>query len=195
MLLKRNLRWLSIASVFVLITGCNSFRISEQELNTEVAKRLAEPQNNQIELLLDGNSLELELLVKGANIDLTARDGGLVLVDLESQMNGTLTAFGQTFSVSTELLPSFESGVRIEKDELYLVAPKVTNIQVEGASFSEKMLSSVLGSLHGDFEKALVEYFNQNPIYVLNNSPFEKASAAMVKDIVVTEDALEFKLF
>ncbi|MGR0278124.1 DUF1439 domain-containing protein [Marinomonas dokdonensis] len=177
------------------ISGCNSFRISETELNEEVAKQLANPQTNQIEVLLDGHTLNLELLVKSASIDLTDRDGGLVMVDMVSDMKGRLKAFGQEFEITTQLLPSFESGVRIEEDRLYLVAPKVTNIQVQGASFSENMLRSVLGSLHGDFEKALAQYFDQHPVYVLDHSPFEKTAASMVKDIIVTEDSLEFSLF
>ncbi|WP_417528309.1 DUF1439 domain-containing protein [Marinomonas shanghaiensis] len=184
---------LSIASLF--LSGCNSLTISEVDVNKEVAKQLAEQQENHITLLLNGNALNLDLLVTEANIDFTERNGGLVMVDLSSNMTGTLKAFGQTFSVTTKVNPSFESGVRIEEDRLYLVAPKITQIDVEGSSFNEKMLRSTLGSLHGDFEKALVDYFDQHPVYVLNHSPSEKTAAALVKNIIIKEDSLELSIF
>jgi hypothetical protein len=184
---------LSIASLF--LSGCNSLTISEVDVNKEVAKQLAEQQENHITLLLNGNALNLDLLVTDANIDFTERNGGLVMVDLSSNMTGTLKAFGQTFSVTTKVNPSFESGVRIEEDRLYLVAPKITQIDVEGSSFNEKMLRSTLGSLHGDFEKALVDYFDQHPVYVLNHSPSEKTAAALVKNIIIKEDSLELSIF
>jgi hypothetical protein len=179
----------------LLLTGCNSFHVSEKEVNQEVAKQLAQPQENHIKLTLDNNTLNLDLIIDSANVDFTERDGGLVLVDLISNMTGTLTAFGQTFSLTTKVSPSFESGVRIEEDRLYLVAPKITKINVEGSSFNDKMLRSTLGSLHGDFEKALVEYFDENPVYVLNHSPFEKTAAALVKNIIIKEDSLELSIF
>ncbi|WP_111638764.1 DUF1439 domain-containing protein [Marinomonas shanghaiensis] len=184
---------LSIASLF--LSGCNSLTISEVDVNKEVAKQLAEQQENHITLLLNGNALNLDLLVTDANIDFTERNGGLVMVDLSSNMTGTLKAFGQTFSVTTKVNPSFESGVRIEEDRLYLVAPKITQIDVEGSSFNEKMLRSTLGSLHGDFEKALVDYFDQHPVYVLNHSSSEKTAAALVKNIIIKEDSLELSIF
>jgi hypothetical protein len=184
---------LSIASLF--LSGCNSLTISEVDVNKEVAKQLAEQQENHITLLLNGNALNLDLLVTDANIDFTERNGGLVMVDLSSNMTGTLKAFGQTFSITTKVNPSFESGVRIEEDRLYLVAPKITQIDVEGSSFNEKMLRSTLGSLHGDFEKALVDYFDQHPVYVLNHSPSEKTAAALVKNIIIKEDSLELSIF
>ncbi|GAA0224693.1 DUF1439 domain-containing protein [Marinomonas primoryensis] len=179
----------------LLLTGCNSFRVGEAEVNQEVAKQLAQPQKNHIKLTLDNNTLNLDLLIDSADVDFTERDGGLVLVDLISNMTGTLTAFGQTFSLTTKVSPSFESGVRIEEDRLYLVAPKITKINVEGSSFNDKVLRSTLGSLHGDFEKALVEYFDEHPVYVLNHSPFEKTAAALVKNIIIKEDSLELSIF
>jgi hypothetical protein len=184
-----------LISTSVLLVGCNSFRVSEDDVNKEVAKQLAQPQENHIQLTLDSNTLNLDLLVTSAQIDFTERDGGLVLVDLMSKMTGTLTAFGQTFSLTTNVNPSFESGVRIEEDRLYLVAPKITQIEVEGSSFNDKMLRSTLGSLHDDFEKALVQYFDEHPVYVLNHSPFEKTAASLVKDIIIKEDFLELSIF
>ncbi|NLQ17694.1 DUF1439 domain-containing protein [Marinomonas sp. M1K-6] len=186
---------LFVVGMSLLLAGCNSFRVSENDVNTEVAKQLAQQQDTPIKLLLNGNTLNLDLLVTGADIDFTERDGGLVLVDLTSNMTGTLMAFGQTFSLTTKVNPSFESGVRIEEDRLYLVAPKIIKIDVEGASFNDQMLRSTLGSLHDDFEKALVAYFDEHPVYVLNHSPFEKTAARLVKDIIITEDSLELSIF
>ena len=195
------MKWMRVFAGFVLfsvslfLVGCNSFRISEDDVNKEVAKQLAKPQDNHVQLTLDSNTLNLDLVVTSAHIDFTERDGGLVLVDMISKMTGTLTAFGQTFSMSAQVNPSFESGVRIEEDRLYLVAPKITKIEVEGSSFNDKMLRSTLGSLHDDFEKALVKYFDQHPVYVLNHSLFEKTAASLVKDIIIKEDSLELSIF
>lgn len=179
----------------LLLTGCNSFIVSEEDVNAEVTKQLAEQSTHQITLLVEGNALNLDLQITSAKVDFTARDGGLVLVDLTSDMTGTLTAFGQVISLTTEVNPSFESGVRLEEDRIYLVAPKITKIDVKGASFSDKMLRSTLGGLHGDFEKALVTYFDEHAVYVLNNSPFEKTAASLVNGIIIKEDALELSLF
>ncbi|BDX01882.1 MAG: DUF1439 domain-containing protein [Marinomonas sp.] len=195
MTLMRTFMLLMLVSTTLITSGCNSFRITENEVNEEVTKQLAQPQQNHIELTLDSNTLNLDLTVTAAHIDFTERDGGLVLVDLTSNMTGTLSAFGQTFSLTTKVNPSFESGVRIEEDRLYLVAPKITKIEVEGSSFNDKMLRSTLGSLHDDFEKALVQYFDEHPVYVLNHSPFEKTAASMVKDIIIKEDSLELSIF
>ncbi|RBP80090.1 DUF1439 domain-containing protein [Marinomonas rhizomae] len=191
----RVLSALLLVSISVLLAGCNSFRVSEDDVNKEVAKHLSQPQQNQIQLTVDKNTLNLDLVVTSAHIDFTVRDGGLVLVDLISKMTGTLTAFGQQFSLTTKVNPSFESGVRIEEDRLYLVAPKITKIEVEGSSFNDKILRSTLGSLHDDFEKALVQYFDKHPVYVLDHSPFEKTAASLVKDIIIKEDSLELSLF
>ncbi|MBJ7538774.1 DUF1439 domain-containing protein [Marinomonas transparens] len=179
----------------LLLSGCNSFRVSEDEVNQEVAKRLLEPKANHIALMLGGNTLNLDLLVNAAHIHLTERDGGLVLVDMMTDMKGTLTAFGRDFSLTTKVNPSFESGVRLEENRVYLVAAKLTKVEVEGSSFNDQMLRSTLGPLHGDFEKALADYFNEHPVYVLDHSPFEASAAVLVKDIIIKEGELEFDIF
>jgi hypothetical protein len=187
---------LALLLLSLLLTGCNSFLVSEEDVNLEVAKRLEQKQQNNVLLTLEGgNTLNLNLLVTEANIDFTERDGGLVLVDLVSDLEGTLTAFGQSFTLTTVVKPSFQSGVRIEEDRLYLVAPQITKIEVQGSSFGDQMLRSTLGSLHGDLEKSLVEYFDIHPIYVLDHSPFEKAAASLVKGITIREESLELSVF
>lgn len=195
MRIGRSLCTLVLLGVSIVLAGCNSFRISEEEVNQEVVKQLEQQNERHIALTLDSNTLNLDLLVTQAIIDFTERDGGLVLVDLISDMTGTLTAFGQTFSLTTSVNPSFESGIRIEENRLYLVAPKITKIAVKGSSFNDTMLRSTLGSLQGDFEQALVQYFDQHPIYILDHSAFEKTAATMVKDIIIHEDSLELAIF
>ncbi|MBM6551547.1 DUF1439 domain-containing protein [Marinomonas ostreistagni] len=178
-----------------VLTGCTDMSISEQELNQEVANRLEQNQPDVIELTLDGSTLNLDLLIKEANIDLISRDGGLVLVDMKTDIRGTLNVFGQDMTMKTELDPSFESGLRIEEDRVYLVGAKLTQVTVQGSSISDQMFRNTLGSLHGEFEAALARYFNEHPVYVLNHSAVEKAAAKMVKDIVITDDSIEFMIF
>ncbi|TYL48770.1 DUF1439 domain-containing protein [Marinomonas sp. IMCC 4694] len=195
MKIGRSVCTFALLGLSIVLAGCNSFRISEEEVNQEVVKQLEQQNERHIALTLDSNTLNLDLLVTQAVIDFTERDGGLVLVDLVSDMTGTLTAFGQAFSLTTSVNPSFESGIRIEENRLYLVAPKITKIAVEGSSFNDKMLRSTLGSLRGDFEQALAQYFDQHPIYILDHSAFEKTAATMVKDIIIHEDSLELAIF
>lgn len=195
MRVHQGIRTLLLAVCFSLLVGCNSFVISEKDMNAEVEKQLAQQSTHQVNLQVEGNSLNLDLFVTSALIQFTARDGGLVLVDLTSNMTGTLAAFGQVLSLTTKVNPSFESGVRIEEDRLYLVAPKILKIDVEGTSFSDIMLRSALGGLHGEFEKMLVTYFDEHPVYVLNNSSLEKTAASLVKNITIKDGSLELSLF
>ncbi|GAA0831290.1 hypothetical protein GCM10009112_16300 [Marinomonas arenicola] len=196
MAIRRMIACVVLLVTTLMLTGCDGLSISEAELNQAVAKQLEQSKQNHIQLTLEGgNTLDMNLLVKTAHIDLTDRDGGLALVDLNTDLQGTLSAFGQSFSFSTQVNPSFESGVRLEENRVYLVAPKITKIDVEGSSFSDKMLRSTLGSLHDDFEKALANYFDSHPVYVLDHSTTEKATASMIKDISIKEDAIEFAIF
>jgi len=194
--LAQVIRPLLVIPILLFLSGCNSYLVTEDEVNEEVAKELAKSEHNRMLLNLEGgNTLALDLLVTEANIDFTERDGGLVLVDLVSDLEGTLSAFGQSFSLTTVINPSFESGVRIEENRVYLVAPRITKVGIQGASFGEKMLRSTLSGVHDDLEQSLVEYFNEHPIYVLDNSPFEKSTSPLVKDIIVQENALKLILF
>ena len=169
--------------------------VSEAELNAEFAKRLATSQPEVVKLTLEESALNLDLLIKEANIDLTKRDGGLVMVEMKTDIRGTLNVFGQEMTMTAQLDPSFESGLRIEEDRVYLVGAKLTQISVQGNSISDQMFRNTLGSLHGDFESALANYFDTHPVYVLNHSMTEKAAAKMVKDIVITDDSIEFMIF
>ncbi len=194
--LKHFVRLLCLVPVLLLLSGCNSYLVTEDEVNEAVAKELAKSEHNRMLLNLEGgNTLTLDILVTEADIDFTERDGGLVLVDLVSDLEGTLTAFGQSFSLTTVINPSFESGVRIEENRVYLVAPRITKIGIQGASFGEQMLRSTLSSVHDDLERSLVDYFDEHPIYVLDNSPFEKSTSSLVKDIIIQENALKLTLF
>lgn len=182
----------------LLLVGCNSFnhfKVNESELNKALGKELSKAKENSIHLTVDGKALDLNLLLKTAHVDLMGHDGGKVLVNMTTDLTGTLNALGQSFSFTTQVNPTFESGVRLQDKNVYLVGPKLTQVDVEGNSFSDKMLRSTLGSLHNEFEKALVRYFDTHPVYVLDHSVFEKTSASMIKEIVVKDDALEFILF
>jgi len=194
MLKRKLLGWVTIAST-VLLTGCADMSVTEQELNQEVAQRLKTTQPDVIKLTLEESTLNLDLLIKQADIDLTERDGGLVMVDMKTDIRGVLNVFGQEVTMKAELDPSFESGLRIEEDRIYLVGAKLTQVTVQGSSISDQMLRNTLGSLHDEFESALARYFDTHPVYVLNHSAVEKAAAKMVKNIVITDDTIEFMIF
>lgn len=180
----------------LLVAGCSGMTITEKQINQAVTKEIAQGKQNHVQIELNGSgTLDMDLLVEKATVDLTKKDGGLALVTLKSKLSGTVNAFGQNFTFSTDVTPSFESGVRLEEDRLYLVAPKITSIEVYGSNFSDQMLRSTMGSLHGDFEKALADYFNKHPIYVLNHSIEEKLAAKMIKKITINEDAVELGIF
>lgn len=191
-------KYLSVALIGVIsamLSGCNSMSVTEDELNQEVEKRLSTSQPDVINLTLNQSTLNLDLLVKQADIDLSDKNGGVVAVAMQTDMRGTLSMFGQTLSMKTQLSPSFESGLRIEEDRVYLVGPKLTQVTVQGSSINDQMLRNTLGSLHTEFESALAHYFDEHPVYVLNHSASEKAAAKLVKNIVITNDSIEFMLF
>ncbi|MBJ7549919.1 DUF1439 domain-containing protein [Marinomonas ostreistagni] len=194
-MLKRNVFWLLSLVSALFLTGCTDMSVSEQELNQEVTQRLKTTQPDVIQLTLEESTLNLDLLIKNADIDLTQRDGGLVMVDLKTDIRGVLNVFGQDMTMTAQLDPSFESGLRIEEDRVYLVGAKLTQVSVQGSSISDQMLRNTLGSLHDEFESALARYFDTHPVYVLNHSAMEKAAAKMVKDIVITDDSIEFMIF
>lgn len=193
--MKKRLMLLMALAMTAMLAGCSDMSVTEDELNREVAQRLERTQPDIIQLTLDGSTLNLDLLIKQAKIDLTQRDGGLVMVDMKTDIRGTLNVFGKDMSMQTQLDPSFESGLRIEEDRIYLVGAKLTEVTVQGSSFSDQMLRNTLGSLHNEFESALSRYFDTHPVYVLDHSAVEKAAARMVKDIVITDDSIEFMIF
>ena len=193
--MKKFIKIVSAAVVAFALTGCTDMSVSQADLNREVAQRLQEKQPDIINLTIDDSALNLDLLVKSADIDLSSRDGGLVLVDMKTDIRGTLTAFGREMTMKTELDPSLESGLRIEENRIYLVGPKLTSIVVQGSSFSDQMLRNYLGGLHNEFEAAIARYFNEHPVYILNHSTAEKAAAKLVKDIMITDDSIEFMIF
>lgn len=194
-MMKKKLMWLAGLAVTVMLSGCSDMSVTEEELNYEVAQRLQTSQPDIIQLTLEDSTLNLDLLIKQAKIDLTQRDGGLVMVDMKTDIRGTLNVFGQDMSMKAQLDPSFESGLRIEEDRVYLVGAKLTQVTVQGSSISDQMLRNTLGSLHDEFEKALADYFNTHPVYVLDHDAMEKAAARMVKNIVITDDSIEFMIF
>ncbi|MCO4785794.1 DUF1439 domain-containing protein [Marinomonas atlantica] len=194
-MMKKKLMWLAGLAVTVMLSGCSDMSVTEEELNHEVAQRLQTSQPDIIQLTLEDSTLNLDLLIKQAKIDLTQRDGGLVMVDMKTDIRGTLNVFGQDMSMKAQLDPSFESGLRIEEDRVYLVGAKLTQVTVQGSSISDQMLRNTLGSLHDEFEKALADYFNTHPVYVLDHDAMEKAAARMVKNIVITDDSIEFMIF
>lgn len=197
MLIRRVMTSIMLVMSLFMLTGCEGLTVTEDELNQAIAKRLEQqPQQNHVQLTSEkGDMLDMNLMVNSAHVVLTAKDGGLALVDMQTELHGTIRAFGQSFTFSTKVNPSFESGVRLQENRVYLVAPKITKIDVVGSSFNDKILRSTLGSLHDDFEKAFAKYFDEHPVYVLDHSVMEKASASMVKQISIKEHALEFAIF
>lgn len=178
------------------LTGCSALHITEQGLNQELATRLEQGVGeNRIQLTMPDGAFDMALLVKEANIDLTERDGGLVLLAMDTDIQGTLTMFGRDVSFKTSLKPAFESGIRLQANEVYLVAPKLTNIQVHGSDFSDAMLRQYLGGLHSEFEQAVAQYFERHPVYVLDHSLMERTAASFVKNLAITEDTIEFLIF
>ncbi|ADZ92620.1 DUF1439 domain-containing protein [Marinomonas mediterranea] len=179
----------------LFLSGCNGVSLSEEALNREVATRLAEKQPDRIRLTLEDKALDLVLLVKRADIDLSSEFGGIVKIVLDTDIQGSIEAFGKTFTMTTSLVPKLESGVRLDDDLVYLVAPKLTEVSVQGTNFSDQMLRSTLGSVHDELEQAIVQYFDVHPIYRLDHNATEKLAATLIDEIHITDDALEFGVF
>ncbi|TDO98095.1 DUF1439 domain-containing protein [Marinomonas balearica] len=186
---------LLIAFATTLLSGCNGVSLSEVDLNKEIATRLSEHQPDQIRLTMEDKTLDLVLLVQSATVDLSSDFGGIVKIDLKTDIQGKIAAFGRTLTMTTELIPKLESGVRLEEDRVYLVAPKLTEVTVQGTNFSDQILRSTLGSVHDELEQAIARYFDKHPVYTLDHNATEKLAATLVDEIQVTDDAIEFAMF
>ncbi|AEF55976.1 DUF1439 domain-containing protein [Marinomonas posidonica] len=178
----------------LILTGCNSFRVSEADVNKDLAKQLEQSKETRL-ALTSGDAVVLNLAIKAAKVDFLERDGGLISVALMCDLTGEVSAFGQSFSLTTDVNPSFESGIRLQDKQLFLVAPRFTQVVISGSRFDENIIRSTLGSLQDKVEVALRDYFDHHPVYELNHSPFEKLAASMVSDIVIEDDSLELSMF
>lgn len=184
-----------LALLSLSLSGCNSFRISETKVNDDLAKQIESAQDTRFELASEGQAVALNLAIKQADIDFLERDGGVIAIALMCDLTGEVSAFGQDFSLTTQINPEFEAGIRIQDQDLFLVAPRLTQVAIKGSSFDEKLIRSTLGSLQNRVEQVLRQYFDQHPVYTLNHSPFEKLAASLVSDIEIKDDSLELSLF
>jgi len=181
----------------LFLSGCtNGISVTQAQLNEAIKKEIAQGKEHQIALgLKDNGTLDMTLKVQSVQLNLTEKDGGMALVDMECLLSGKVNAFGQSFTFSTQVKPSLSSGVRLEENRIYLVSPRITNIEVYGSKFSDQLLRSTLGSLNSDLKKALTDYFNQHPVYVLNHNLEQKLAASMVKNITIKKNELLLGLF
>ncbi|BFM50699.1 DUF1439 domain-containing protein [Marinomonas sp. THO17] len=192
---RKSLYLALLAFLSLTLSGCNRFRISETKVNEDLAKQIDSAQDTRFELAAEGQVVALTLAIKQADVDFLERDGGVIAIALRCDLTGEVSAFGQNFSLTTEVNPDFEAGIRIQDKDLFLVAPRLTQVAIKGSSFDEKILRSTLGSLQDRVEQVLRQYFDQHPIYSLNHSVFEKLAASLVSDIEIKDDALELSLF
>ncbi|MCZ2721502.1 DUF1439 domain-containing protein [Marinomonas sp. 15G1-11] len=179
----------------VLLSGCNSYRLSEAKLNEEIVQRIKDEPKQSIIVSMGEQTVTLDMVVIGAVVDLMAKEGGVAQIRLSTDMTGTLNMFGKDISVQTDLMPYIQAGVRIEEGKIYLVNPKVLEITVNGSSFNDQLLRSALGPLHDDFEVALSGYFSENPVYIMNHSALEESAALVVKKITINEDEIVMSMF
>ncbi|WP_191602367.1 DUF1439 domain-containing protein [Marinomonas algicola] len=179
----------------VLLSGCNSYRLSEVKLNDEIAQRIKDEPKQSILVAMGEQTVTLDMVIVGATVDLTAQEGGIAKIRLSTDMTGTLTMLGRDISINTDLTPFIQAGVRIDEGKIYLVNPKVLEIAVNGSSFNDQLLRSALGPLHDDFEVALSGYFSENPVYVMNHSALEESAALVVKKITINEDEIVMSMF
>ena len=179
----------------VLLSGCNSYRLSEAKLNGEIVQRIKDEPKQSIIVSMGEQTVTLDMVVIGAVVDLMAKEGGVAQIRLSTDMTGTLNMFGKDISVQTDLMPYIQAGVRIEEGKIYLVNPKVLEITVNGSSFNDQLLRSALGPLHDDFEVALSGYFSENPVYIMNHSALEESAALVVKKITINEDEIVMSMF
>ena len=186
---------LLMAAFALLLSGCVDYSVSEDELNQGLTKQLADPITHKLNVSQGDEVIELSLSVSAVDLSLTSKDGGLIQVTLDSQLTGSLTLFSRVFALTSQLKPIMEAGVRLEEDRLYLVGPRIVNLEVRGASFQDQMLSSVIDSLEGDIEQVLQTYFNQNAIYQLDHSLLERFVAKFASEISVKQDNLTISAF
>lgn len=179
----------------VFLSGCNSYRLSEDKLNAEIVQRIKEQPPQRILVSMGEQTVKLNMVVTGGVVDLTSENGGSAKIRLSTDLTGTLSMFGQEIAIETDLQPYIQTNVRIEDGQIYLVDPKVLEISVHGSNFNDQLLRSVLGPLHDDFEVALTGYFAENPVYVMNHSALEESAALVIKKITIKEDEVVMSMF
>ncbi|WP_394181860.1 DUF1439 domain-containing protein [Marinomonas posidonica] len=194
-LIKKSLNLSLLALLCLTLTACNSFRISESKINDDLTKQIETAQDTRFELAAEGQAVALNLAIRQANVDFLERDGGVIAIALMCDLTGEVSAFGQNFSLTTQVNPEFEAGIRLQDQDLFLVAPRLTQVAIKGSSFDERVIRTALGSLQDRVEQVLRQYFDQHPIYTLDHSPFEKLAASLVSNIEIKDDSLELSMF
>lgn len=185
---------LTMASV---LYGCGDYQITDSRLNQALASQLQQqpPVSRQLALTDEGDTLAMVLVVNDATLDLSGADGGVIHVKLQAELTGELSLFGRAMSVSREIEPEFESGIRLQDNQLYLVSPRLVSVGITGSGFNQDILRSALDPMQAEFEKALANYVKDNPIYTLDHSLWEKGVSYLVSDLQVRDGFIDLILF
>ncbi|TBR42776.1 DUF1439 domain-containing protein [Marinomonas agarivorans] len=180
----------ALCLVAVLMSGCNSYRLSEALLNEEIEARLVTRSTPHIFVDVDDNFATLNLFIKGLSIDLLAENGGSVKVHLGANTQGMLFALNEPVAISTHLRVTLWSNLVVKEGSIYLTQPKISHIQIQGDNFSDDILRTAFASSHLYLEQALAGYFYKTPIYELTHSNIEKTTKRDVKNVRIKKDAL-----
>jgi len=181
--------------LITLLSGCNAYHLSEESINTEIEQHLKNQPTQRVFIRIgeDKPLASLNMLITRVNVDFTEKRGGAANIHLNTRVDGTLQVFGSQLELSTHMMVSIESGLSIEEGSIYLVRPKIKNIQINDSSFNHELLRSTLKPFHKDIEESLAGYFYQHPIYELKHSTFERSAKNAIKNIVIKEDELLLK--
>lgn len=173
-----------------LLSGCNSYRLSEKLLNEEIAQRLMSKPTQHIFVDVDDRFAILNLFIKGLMIDLRADNGGTAHIHLSANTQGTLFALNEPVDISTYLTLTVRSALTVRSGKIYLSDPKISDIKVQGEDFSDEVLRNVLTSSNPNLKQALAGYFYKTPIYHLTHSNLEKATKSEIENIRIRQDEL-----
>lgn len=173
-----------------LLSGCNSYHVSETILNEEIETYLMTHPRPHVFVDIGDQVASLEMFITGISIDLMKKHGGTAKIHLSTSATGEFIAFRAPVSMSTHLRLTMSSSLTVKQGSIYLVNPILHSINLQGNDVSDDLLRATLLPFSRSFEKALAGYFYRHPIYELEHSRFEKETNRDIKDIHIEEDKL-----
>lgn len=184
-----------IVGLALFVISFGRYTITQDELNQALAKKFELPISQDLSFSQGDETIDVSMQISMAELVLSSDQGGLIQVRLKSQITGRLSLFSRQFELTSQIIPRFETGIRLEQNRLYLVGPKLVGLEVAGSSFQDQMLRSVLPTIQTPLELAIKQHFDQQAVYLLEHSLLEKLVAVFASDISVKQEMIELSLF
>lgn len=178
------MRNLLIAIVAINISACSqTYSVSEEKINTTANEKIAEYQQKRpLNFAYKASSVKLD--IKHINIDLQERNGGMVSIRPDVDINTSIRIFGKTLQKSLYVQPVFNSNLTYSDGEFLL-----ENVTLDKKSLIAK--SPIEAEVFKYFDQLSI-YIEKFPVYRLDHNLKEKIGAQIVSKMVITDSELLF---